>query len=85
MFLLPGWVRTLGPDIDPDDVDEDEDEDRGDDEEDEDEDEDEDDGNGEKWYVGQAGGGLHAGRTGLTKAKRALDFRLGTPYTCRVF
>ena len=73
MFLLPGWVRTLDPDIDPDDIDEDEDEDededRGDDEEDEDEDEDEDDGNGEKWYVGQAGVGLHIKRTAPDKSQ----------------
>jgi hypothetical protein len=71
MFLLPGWVRTLDPDIDPDDEDEDEDEDRGNDEEDEDEDDgdDDDDGNGEKWYVGQAGGGLHTERTAPDKSQ----------------
>jgi hypothetical protein len=71
MFLLPGGVRTIDPDIDPDDVDEDEDEDedRGDDEEDEDEDDDGDDGNGEKWYVGQAGGGLYTGRTAPDKSQ----------------
>jgi len=69
MFLLPGWVRALDPDIDPDDIDEDEDEDRGDGDEDEDEDEDGDDGNGEKWYVGEAGGGLHTERTAPDKSQ----------------
>lgn len=76
MPFLADFRRTIDPDVDPDEGDQD-DEDEEDEDEDGDED-DEDDENGEKWY-------LRPCRPVHGTERPALDFRVRTSYTGRVF